>query len=279
MFNRKVLKARAKEVLKTSYWQTFGVLLLIQLIGSAASMFFTLPSRVISGTLSTFAAFMLLGVILVLVALYLVINIFFLTPLSLGGNKFLLDAAKSGFTDVGAIGYSFRSNYKNIVKVTFMKSLILVAFGVVPLLLLAAGYGYSASLLGIGLYDASAYSSISFSGSDTLFVLLTVLAYILLIPLYMKVYDYYLVEYILAEDSDMTWREALAKSKKLMRGNRWATFVMNLSFFGWLLLGTCACGIGTLFVLPYIKATDTQLYLELTGQSVIETFYENTENI
>lgn len=279
MFNRKVLKARAKEVLRTTYWYTFGILLLIQLISSTASTFFTLPTRIMSAAASSSAEFMMLGATGILSILLLAISIFFLNPLALGGNKFLLDAAKSGFTDIGAIGYSFRSNYKNIVMVTFMKTLILFAFGVIPFVLLIAGFTYSAVMLGLNLSGSTMYAVTASPGVDTLFTILPLIAYILLIPMFMKVYDYYLVEYILAEDADISWREALSKSKQLMRGNRWATFVMNLSFFGWILLGACACGIGVVFVLPYIRATDAQLYLELSGQSNIETFSENTENI
>lgn len=272
MFNRKVLKTRAKEVLKTTYWQTFGILLLIQIISGAVNAFFTLPTNIMYGTSASYAVYIILGIRGILLILLFAISIFFTVPLSLGGNKFLLDAAKSGFTDIGAIGYSFRSNYKNIVMVTFMKTLILVAFGIIPFILLTASYTYlSFSLL---YTEAAAYNT-----PDIIFTFLPLIAYILLIPTLMKVYDYYLVEYILAEDASVSWREALSRSKQLMRGNRWAVFVMNLSFFGWLLLGLCLCGIGILFVLPYIRATDTQLYLELSGQSKIETFSENTENI
>lgn len=279
MFNRKVLKARAKVVLRTTYWQTFGILLLIQLIGGAVSAFFTLPTDIMSGAASRSALYIILGVRGVLSLLLLVINIFFINPLALGGNKFLLDAAKSGFTDIGAIGYSFRSNYKNIVMVVFMKTLILTAFGIIPIILLMGSYTYNLAVLGFSAFGVEYMLPADKASLDTLFTVLPVIAYILLIPAIIKMYDYYLVEYILAEDANISWRGALSKSKQLMRGNRWAVFVMNLSFFGWLLLGMCACGIGILFVLPYIRAADAQLYLELSGQSDIETFSENTENI
>jgi uncharacterized membrane protein len=71
-----------------------------------------------------------------------------------------------------------------------------------------------------------------------------------------------------------------------MRGNRFRVFVLQLSFLGWLLLGACACGFGTLFVLPYIHQTNAQLYLELSGQTNIvedssapfSSLWEETEN-
>ena len=83
-------------------------------------------------------------------------------------------------------------------------------------------------------------------------------------------YDYYLVEYIIADDSSLSWREALRKSTQMMRGNRFSVFVLGLSFIGWQMLGLLAFGIGTIFVTPYILATDAQLYLELSGKSTFE---------
>lgn len=40
-------------------------------------------------------------------------------------------------------------------------------------------------------------------------------------------------------------------------------WVLDLSFIGWLLLGSLACGMGVLFVNPYVHATHAQLYLVL----------------
>jgi uncharacterized membrane protein len=46
-------------------------------------------------------------------------------------------------------------------------------------------------------------------------------------------------------------------------------FVLALSFLGWIFLGILALGIGVLFVLPYINATNAQLYRTLR-QSAVE---------
>lgn len=52
-------------------------------------------------------------------------------------------------------------------------------------------------------------------------------------------------------------------SKSMMDGNKLDTFVLELSFFGWLLLGALLCGIGLFFVEPYIQATKAELYAVL----------------
>lgn len=87
---------------------------------------------------------------------------------------------------------------------------------------------------------------------------------LLVIPGIIKMYDYYMVGYILADDPDMSAMDALRKSKEMMRGHRWNTFVLNLSFIGWTLLGAITFGIVDIFyVRPYMEATDAELYLNL----------------
>ena len=41
------------------------------------------------------------------------------------------------------------------------------------------------------------------------------------------------------------------------------TWLLEMSFFGWMFLGAMACGVGTFFVLPYYYATFAELYAVL----------------
>lgn len=86
---------------------------------------------------------------------------------------------------------------------------------------------------------------------------------LLIIPGIYKSYEYYMIPYLLAENPGMDCRDAFRLSKEMMHGNRFNTWVLEISFFGWYLLGALACGIGTLFVNPYLEATLTELYLHL----------------
>ncbi|MGN0412251.1 MAG: DUF975 family protein [Lachnospiraceae bacterium] len=90
---------------------------------------------------------------------------------------------------------------------------------------------------------------------------------LLVIPGIIKIFEYYMVGYILADDPDMGVMDALRKSKEMMRGHKWNTFVLNLSFLGWKLLGAITFGIVDIFyVNPYIQATEAELYLTLKNQ-------------
>lgn len=81
------------------------------------------------------------------------------------------------------------------------------------------------------------------------------------IPGIIKAYEYRLVPYIFAENPDMKYSDILAESSKLMKGNKWKTFVLDLSFIGWELLSLCTCGLLSIFYVdPYKLQTDAALY-------------------
>ncbi len=87
---------------------------------------------------------------------------------------------------------------------------------------------------------------------------------LLIIPGLIKTYEYRMVPYILADHPEMQHEEVFALSRKMMDGEKWDAFVLDLSFFGWHLLNACTFGIlGIFYVNPYVYATDAELYLVL----------------
>ncbi len=82
-----------------------------------------------------------------------------------------------------------------------------------------------------------------------------------LIPGIIKSYQWRLVPYIMSEDPTMNYKDALAESTKLMQGNKWKTFVLDLSFIGWDILSLLTWGfLEIFFVAPYKASTDAALY-------------------
>ncbi len=82
-----------------------------------------------------------------------------------------------------------------------------------------------------------------------------------LIPGIIKSYQWRLVPYIMSEDPAMNYKDALAESTKLMQGNKWKTFVLDLSFIGWDILSLLTWGfLDLFFVAPYKASTDAALY-------------------
>ena len=79
-----------------------------------------------------------------------------------------------------------------------------------------------------------------------------------------KYYSYKMIPYILAENPEIPRREAFRLSVSMMRGNKWRAFVLDLSFVGWYMLTTLTVGVlGWLFVNPYIRSTEANLYAAL----------------
>lgn len=94
---------------------------------------------------------------------------------------------------------------------------------------------------------------------------------LLVIPGIIKKYAYAMVPYIISEEPDLPYNEAIERSIEMTRGHKWNMFVLDLSFLGWYLLGFLACFIGTFFVHPYYNATYAELYLALKSNSYIYT--------
>lgn len=95
-----------------------------------------------------------------------------------------------------------------------------------------------------------------------LFVALWTLLFV--IPGIVMSYAYRMVPYILAEQPDIDYREALRISKEMMYGQKWEAFFLDLSFIGWLIVGAVTCGIaGIFYVKPYVDATNVELYVTL----------------
>ena len=84
-----------------------------------------------------------------------------------------------------------------------------------------------------------------------------------------KKYSYYLVPFIVAENPDMTAREAVTLSRKMMDGHKWECFVFELSFIGWEILGILTIGIFNIFYTnPYKTAAFTRYYAELRAEAL-----------
>ena len=95
----------------------------------------------------------------------------------------------------------------------------------------------------------------------TIFTLLWTL--LLIIPGIIKSLAYSLAPYILADNPEISANEALNQSVKMMKGYKMKAFLLDLSFIGWLIVGALCCGIGTLWVAPYMAAAKAELYEEI----------------
>lgn len=82
------------------------------------------------------------------------------------------------------------------------------------------------------------------------------------IPGIIMAYSYSMVSYVMAENPELTAREALKESKRIMKGNKWRLFCLEMSFIGWMFLSLITAGIALVYVVPYQQATLAAFYNE-----------------
>ncbi|MBO5550433.1 MAG: DUF975 family protein [Lachnospiraceae bacterium] len=102
---------------------------------------------------------------------------------------------------------------------------------------------------------------------------------LLIIPGIIKLYEYRMIPYIISDNPGISSEEAFRISREMMKGNKWHSFLFDLSFIGWIFLSLFTCGILLVFyVNPYISASDAELYLTLKGEPAAAGFDNNGYN-
>lgn len=82
-----------------------------------------------------------------------------------------------------------------------------------------------------------------------------------IVPGIVKMYEYRMIPYILADDPDICKSDAFKMSKQMMKGNKWRAFILDLSFILWGFLSLITMGIvGVFWAAPYKQLTDAALY-------------------
>lgn len=69
--------------------------------------------------------------------------------------------------------------------------------------------------------------------------------------------------FIMIDDPNISGIDAMSESWNMMNGHKWDFFCLNFRFIGWALLCLLTCGIGFLFLEPYITVTQMNFYRKL----------------
>jgi len=78
---------------------------------------------------------------------------------------------------------------------------------------------------------------------------------LLFVPGIIASLNYSQAYYILIQNPDIGIVEAIEESKRMMKGNKWRLFVLELSFIGWMLLMLCTFGLLGFWLIPYMSVT------------------------
>ncbi|MDR0909690.1 MAG: DUF975 family protein [Spirochaetaceae bacterium] len=99
-----------------------------------------------------------------------------------------------------------------------------------------------------------------------------------LVLLPVKLYAYRFYGYILALNPGMKAGEAIALSSKMMQGRKWQAFCLDISFFGWYLLGIFTLGLlNYFFVNPYRYSVWAAFFEKVKNEEAIVIAEDTTE--
>lgn len=101
-------------------------------------------------------------------------------------------------------------------------------------------------------------------------LLLVLLLFLFIVPGLIFYYKYYFATLIMAERPYLNVFDAMMISKKITKDHRSELFVLDLSFIGWLLLCIITCGLGCIYVIPYVKTTQALYYENFKIRAISE---------
>jgi uncharacterized membrane protein len=203
-----------------------------------------------------------IAIILLMYAAIFAVMIFLTLPLSIGYQKWYFDIREGGEGKrIDPLFTAFRKNtYGRLVRGMAWKmlwSFLWALVGAIPIII---------SFAAIIVFTFSLSNSrAGFSNSETiLFIILTGI-YMIGFGLYAVIimnryYAYTFTSYLLIDDPSIEYREALKKSIAMSKGQKLHMLGLDLSFIGWWILVALTCGYGSLFLIPYLNATQTELY-------------------
>lgn len=232
MMNLDLLKENAKKALSNNYWLAVGVTIIASIISGTASSISAIPQRITN----TFT--------------YAVDDISDLT----------------GGLIIVALFMSLISMSLNICISIFVNNVIHAGQCAFYLKLRKGISDFGA--LFFALQNGNYMKVVKVMLKKFILVFLWTLLFI--IPGIIKSYEYFMVDYLAAENPDIDPERALQISSKTMDGHKMDLFCLHLSFIGWWLLVLLTCGIGSYFLTPYVDASLAEFYEFMKARAINE---------
>ncbi len=100
---------------------------------------------------------------------------------------------------------------------------------------------------------------------QTVFTFLWSLLFV--IPGIVKSYSYSMAQYIKHDNPTWDWEQCITESRRIMDGNKWKLFCLQLSFIGWFFVSMLTCAIGNLWLIPYMSAANLSFYESIKNKA------------
>lgn len=206
-------------------------------------------------------------VIVVALILALAFSIFVGSPVKLGYQRYCLNVMDGNGKDLSVLfRYFKRGAYGKSIGLNILYGLLMFAVSL-PLLgvMLAVVFPAAIKVLLEGGNSPTNESIIGFILSILLLIAVGIVTSIVELVLQ---YRYAYCFMILAEYPEMRVVDAFRNSASLMKGKKFRLFCLQFSFIGWILLAACCtCGIGMLFLSPYIQTANAAFYDDITNRA------------
>lgn len=145
-----------------------------------------------------------------------------------------------------------------------------VSSGILGLLTIPMGYSYAVSFLENKRTGAEFKIEKLFEGyKDFIRIFGTILleatyvilwTLLLIVPGIIKAISYSQTYFVMKDNPELSFNAAIERSMAMMEGRKMQYFLLQLSFIGWIILAMLTFGLLTLWVNPYISATNAHFY-------------------
>ena len=196
----------------------------------------------------------------------LAFSIFVGSPVKLGYQRYCLNVMDGNGKDLSVLFRYFKQGYGKSIGLNLLYGLMMFAVSI-PMLavLFALVLPATVEFVMASITSPTNESVINLLLSVLLFAAVTIVTAIVDIVLR---YRYAYCFMILAEYPEMRVIDAFRNSASLMKGKKFRLFCLNFSFIGWILLATCCtCGIGMLFLAPYMNTANAAFYDDITNRA------------
>lgn len=225
------LKTKARMQLTGKYGGAILLLVVLDAIslGASALLAMLVPT---AGSIATY---------IIRLAITFIVSTF-IQVLQVGVVLYFLKIACGQIPTLQDLFYGFKNNLEKHLIV----SLIMTAISLVYQL---------SSEIPMQLYLSTMDISYLFIGLPVMLIVMVLYVYVSL--LFGQVY------YLLLDFPNHSVKQVFSKSMELMKGNMWRLFHLEFSFLPLILLSFLTCGIGLLWLMPYMHMASTNFYLDL----------------
>ncbi len=269
IMNRLLIKKQAKASLKGNWGKAIGFCFVASILATIVPMICYIIAMATSKTQQTDAGLQVtemsvVGIIFVIIA---ILAIIFITPLFTyaTAKAFLMNNRGQEFT-VGNVFDGFKEKSGKTIGVAVLRYFIIWVVYFIPSFVGGIFVGFAAMRFAT-IYDLLQ----TMAHGKTILVIETVGPHVAVAALFFTIaitlgtiatFMLALSMYVRVDNPDMGVIQILSTSRKIMHGRKLDLFVLCFSFIGWFCVCYITCGIGFLWLAPYIEANVAAFYDE-----------------